>query len=100
MNSHSARDKPNPSRTFCATRVRESSIDCRLTIDDFAVVGFDEEARVAVEAERAAAQVQVELRRGNLDALFEEELADAVVDVAAYLRVAARPVRPDEESEI
>src|SRR2546421_11759540 len=63
-------------------------------------ISRSEQAGLRLEAQRAAAQGDVALRVGNLDALFEEEAADVVIDGALDDEVAARAVCPDEEAEV
>src|SRR5438105_2591580 len=64
------------------------------------VVARREQPGLPVEAQGAAAQADVALRGGNLDALLLEEAADVVVDRAPDGGVAARAVGPDEQAEL
>ncbi len=52
------------------------------------------------ELERCAAQVEVALGEGDFNARLFEKSPDAIVDIAFDLRVAARPVRPDEQAKV
>src|SRR5438067_1224432 len=89
---------PSPFRLHPSSFQRPARLP--LAVLFFQPVARLEQARLRLEAQRAAAQGDVALRAGNLDALFEEEAADVVIDGALDDEVAARAVRPDGQAEV
>src|SRR2546427_170 len=97
MNHHSATWPAYPAPEFCAMCCLGSLVVRRRA---WFVQRCGVRAFARIDVKRSAPQTKLLGRKRNLDAGFAKEFVDAVIDVAADLRVHARAIGPDHQTEV